>query len=262
MRTTLFFSLLLLSSSVFLYAQESTKAINGRVHSPIRDISGVHVKNISSGKGAVTDDNGNFSIKVALLDTLLFSAVQFRRKTMVITSSVLKSKMIFVALEEFTNELDEVVLRPFDLSGDISEDIDKMKIGPIVTETTLNLPNADVTPPTQNERKLYTARTWEFKGTSLKLDPIINYFSGRTKMLKRRVARDTYYLELENLYRGIPDSLFIQGLFIPKDHIYNFLFFCETDQQFTQLTATQDKYGIWNFLRRKSSAYRKNNALD
>ena len=54
---------------------------------------------------------------------------------------------------------------------------------------TLSLPNADVTPPTQAERRLQTAGKVEFKNIlkgQIPVDPIINAISGRTRRLKKR----------------------------------------------------------------------------
>jgi len=156
-----------------------------------------------------------------------------------------------------------VVVRPYNLSGDISRDAGTINVGPVVTETTLELPNAYVKPPTQNERKLYTARTWEFKGSSIKLDPLINAISGRTKMLKKRVARDKKKaLLLDRFYENLADSLFVYGLKIPKSNINDFMYFCEVDAEYVSLSEIRDGMKIWEFLRKKSMMYRKNNDLE
>jgi len=257
------FVILLFFSSWFCsHGQDFGKALQGMLRSVESDISNVHVLNTSTGKTTITDDDGNFFIAVRLNDTLLFSAVQFKRKLLVVNSSILSSKIVYISLEEFTNELDEVVVRPFDLSGDITQDMKNMEVGSIITETTLKLPNAHVKPPTQNERKLYTARTWDFKLVSIKLDPLINYFSGRTKMLKKRVARDRKAAELDQLYNSFADSLFIYGLGIPKTNIYDFIYFCEVDSNFIALAISEDKIKIWDFLHVKSAVYKENNNLD
>ena len=178
-------------------------------------VSDVHVMNTSAKRATITNELGDFAIQVTLGDTLLFSAVQFKRKTMVINAAILESKVVFVPLEEFVNELDEVVVRPFDLSGDLTKDMQQMDPGQVVSATSLGLPNAHVKPLIQSERQLQTATAGKFHPLMLlnpPIDPLINAISGRTKMLKKRLARDKKDLRLQGLRSGIADSLFVTQL--------------------------------------------------
>ncbi len=136
----------------------------------------------------------------------------------------------------------------------------------MVTASTLDLPNANVKPPTQSERKLYTARTWDaqFYGLAFtaKLDPLFNYFSGRTKMLNERVAREAKYKKIEKTRKFFADSLYIIDLKIPQTRINDFIYFCEIDSSFSSTIAIEDKLRLWQFMKKKSLIYRKNNSLD
>ena len=122
----------------------------------------VHIMNTSAGNATISDEEGEFSIDVTLGDTLLFSAVQYKRKSLVISASILESKIAFITLEEFVNELDEVVVRPYNLSGDLIRDMQQMKIDAVVTASTLGLPNAYVKPMMQSERLLREASLGPF----------------------------------------------------------------------------------------------------
>jgi len=238
---------------------QGTTDLEGRVFSEDGDVAGTHVLNITTQRGTITKANGFFSIPVHLNDTLVISAVQYKRKTIPVNLAVLERIFLNVFLEEGEIKLAEVLVMPYNLSGDLSKDLDSLKIGSMVTAATLGLPNADVKPPTQSQRKLYTARTWDFKVVSIKLDPLINYFSGRTKMLKERVAREAAYKKIQNARDLYVDSLFEQGLGIPKNNINDFMFFCEVDSTFQNLVGSQDIFGIWEFMRKKSVVYRENN---
>jgi hypothetical protein len=257
------FFLLICSHAV---AQTSfTRTLEGRVVNENKGIADVHVMNTSAKKATITDEEGDFTITVRLNDTLLFSAVQFKRKTLVVTAAMLQSTTVFVPLEEFVNELDEVVVRPYDLSGDLGRDMQNMDTGQIVSASTLGLPNADVKPLMQSERQLQQATAGKFHPFMLlnpPIDPLLNAISGRTKMLKKRVARDKKYLRTEAARDQFADSLFVAQLKIPEEKIDDFMYFCEVDQAFDSLVKSDDTMALWSFLLKKSSVYRENNGLD
>ena len=235
------------------------QSLEGKVQNKGNNIPDVHVMNITANKATITDANGNFSISVQLNDTLQFSAVQFKRKTLVVTATVLGSKAMLVPLEEFVNELDEVVVRPYDLTGDISRDMQQLNTSDVVTASTLGLPNAYARDWTQNERKLNEATTG---GGIVPLNPVLNAITGRTKMLKKRLARDEKYARTGRVRDFYVDSLFIKELRIPQGKIEDFMYFCEVDSVFSGIVDTHDRLKIWEFLKRKSVIYRENNKLE
>ena len=194
-------------------AQYFNTKIEGRVYNKGGDVAAIHVSNISVHRGTITNAKGFFTISAKLNDTLVFTAVQFKKKLIVVNSEILKNKTLNVWLETALTELDEVVVRPYNLSGELDRDMKNLKTGPVVTASTLDLPNAHVKPPTQSQRKLYTARTWDVKFYGLaitaELDPLFNYFSGRTKMLNNRIARETKYKRIDNIRKFFADSLYI-----------------------------------------------------
>jgi len=158
-------------------------------------------------------------IPVRLNDTLVFSAVQFKRKEIQVTGEVLNTRLLFVAMQAALSELQEVVVVPYNLTGKIDRNLDKMEIGQIVTSSTFDLPHAHVIPITQSQRKRYTVRTWDYTGTTIKLDPLINFFSSRTKMLNERLAREAKYKRVRKFYK---DSPYVRNLKIPVSKIDEF----------------------------------------
>lgn len=254
-------------------AQEYSTELKGRVYSADADVAATHVSNISSNRGAITNATGFFTISVQLNDTLVFSAVQYKRKEVVVTIEVLKIDVFNVLLEPSLTELDEVVVTPYNLSGDLKRDINKIKVGPIVTASTLGLPNAYVKVKTQNERRLFEADNGKFikigfDSTSfdpvfyINLNKILNRVTGRTKVLKKYVAIDKEIALLQKVKQFYPDSVFVQDLKIPKTKINDFMNFCEVDSTYTEVVETNDVLRIWEFLYRNSLIYRKNNALN
>ena len=236
-----------------------SKKIEGKVYSKEGDVAATHVLNTTSKKATITDSNGFFSIMAKLNDTLVFSAVQFKKKMVVVTVNVLESKLLYVPLEEALTQLDEVIVMPYNLSGDMTKDLARMQIEPIVTASTLGLPNAYVIPPTKAERELNEATTG---GGIIPLNPVLNAISGRTKMLKNRIARNEKYERTLRVRAFYADSLYQKEFKIPEDNIANFMYFCEVDPDFQVIVDSHDRFRIWEFMRKKSLVYRENNDLD
>jgi len=233
-----------------------SKELRGKVSSADGDVAATHVLNISTHKAAITDIDGYFTLAASLHDTLVFSAIQYQRKEVIVTTQLLASISITVHLEPAVNELNEVVVMPYNLTGDLSRD---MKSEPVVVAATLGLPNAYAKKKTQSERKLNEATT----GAGLvPLNPIINAITGRTKMLKERVARETTYARTERVRDFYSDSLFVKDLKIPLLKIDDFMYFCEVDPLFSAVVDTHDQIKIWEFMRKKSKVYKVNNELD
>jgi len=260
MNKHVFFLLFFFLISTFVGAQSLfSKKIEGRVYSNDGDVAATTVQNISTNKATITDIDGFFQIRANLNDTLLFSAVQFKKKEIVVSREILQQRLFNVKLEDALTELDEVVVTPYNLSGDITKDIGVLKTEPVVTASTLGLPNAYVLPITKAERELFEATS----GSGLiPLNPILNGISGRTKMLKKRVARNKLYSRTERVKEFYADSLFRIDLKIPEEKIDDLLYFCEVDTAFQTIVDTHDRLKIWEFIRKKSLLYRENNELD
>lgn len=248
-RFFLFFFLIVTSASaqnVFFYKLE------GKVINLNTGIADVHVINTSSNKATITDEDGLFSIAARLNDTILFSAVQYKRMTLVVTRAMLESSSIVVPLEEFINELDEVIVRPYNLSGDLGRDMNSLKTDKVYVAATLGLPNAYVKPITQAERKLHEATTG---GGLVPLNPIMNAISGRTKYLKKVLASQEKYARTMRVREYYADSLFVKYLKIPENKIEDFMYYCEVDNAFSAVVDSHDKLKIWEYLKLRSNAY-------
>lgn len=122
MRKIIFLFLLV---SFYSFSQNNNdKFIEGIVYNDNSySIEGVHVLNITSNEATITNSKGNFKILVKLNDELIFSAIQFKRNKITINQEIFDSLSIIVYLEEFVNELDEVILNSSGLSGSLMNDL-------------------------------------------------------------------------------------------------------------------------------------------
>ncbi|WP_394749618.1 carboxypeptidase-like regulatory domain-containing protein [Spongiimicrobium salis] len=237
-------------------AQNTVKSLRGQITSETKDVSDIHVINSTSKTATISDSKGMFSISVKRNDTIWFSAIQYKRTFLIVDQKVWDSEGITVPMEEANVELNEVVVRPYNLSGNIEADIQNLKIGPVITASTLGLPNANVKPLTKNERNLFTAMTEQ--GLHRLLDEI----TGHNKRLRKLVSQDENELRIKTAREFYPDSIYSQQLKIPSEKIYDFIYFCAVDSTFKEQVETQDKLKFLRFLEKKSIVYRKNNDLD
>ena len=111
-----------------IYSQDIERiTVNGKIVVLSDDKEGVTVYNSSSNKGTTTDVNGNFTIKVALNDVVEFGALQFKDFSVIISDKIISSKQMTVILVEEVNKLDEVVLLPYGLTGNLNADLDNVR---------------------------------------------------------------------------------------------------------------------------------------
>ncbi len=236
-----------------------TKQIEGRVYSESGDVAATHVLNITSDKASITDlERVLFDYRQNSMIPWCFLPYSLRERPWWLPTAFLKARCFMCLWRMPLTELDEVIVMPYNLTGDMTLDLDRMQIEPVVTASTLGLPNAYVKIPTQAERELFAATANPF----MSFDPLINAITGRTKMLKERIARNKKYQRTQRVRAFYADSLYGKELKIPEDNIADFMYFCEVDPDFQTVVDTHDRFKIWEFMRKKSLVYRENNNLE
>lgn len=127
MKTILLY-LYLLCPVILVTAQNVTRVeISGKIVVDSDDLEGITVYNTSAKQGVITDANGLFKIRVGLNDMIEFRALQFQDFKVVIDGNILKTKQLTVFLVEKINRLDEVIILPYDLTGNLLLDIESVK---------------------------------------------------------------------------------------------------------------------------------------
>lgn len=101
--------------------------VTGKVIVNSDDLEGITVFNSGSKEGVTTNAEGFFTIAVTLKDVLEFRALQFQEFRVTIDERILESRQLSVFLIEKVNALDEVVLLPYGLSGNLNVDVTSVK---------------------------------------------------------------------------------------------------------------------------------------
>lgn len=85
-------------------------------------LSNVNIININKVKGATTDTKGYFEIEVSPTDTLHLSILGFQSLKIKVTNDWIKNKTTKIHLTERAIALEEVVIRPYNLTGYLEVD--------------------------------------------------------------------------------------------------------------------------------------------
>ncbi len=122
MKKILFLLLVLISMPAL--AQEEPTLINGKVLNDANDkpLENVHVVNLNSVVGTVTDDEGHFEIRAAVNDTLYFSYLGFKSIRVRVTNDWLRFGDIKIKMTELGIALEEVVVKQVQLTGYVEVD--------------------------------------------------------------------------------------------------------------------------------------------
>ena len=101
-----------------------SSVINGKVLNSSNNVvlENVHVVNLNSVKGTLTNEDGNFVMKAAVNDTLYFSYLGFKSIRVRVTNDWMKFGEIKIKMTELSIALEEVIVKPIELTGYLEVD--------------------------------------------------------------------------------------------------------------------------------------------
>lgn len=241
---------IVLCSVQFTLAQ--SVEITGTVESKA-DVENIHVINKTAQKFTITDKLGSFKIPAKLNDTLSFSSVQHKPRTIVVSKEILALKSVTVTLEEQVNALNQVTVGKV-LSGDLTKDIGNVEGETPVNFYDVGIPGYKGKLATQSERRLNEATTG---GGFIPLNPILNAISGRTKMLKERIEHERKDALITKIRQRFSESLF--GIYdLDEEFRMDFFYFCEMDENFEEKCSGTSDLVVFEFLSKKLKEYKAN----
>ncbi|WP_299396152.1 carboxypeptidase-like regulatory domain-containing protein [uncultured Gelidibacter sp.] len=127
MKTALFYLFLIIPLYVATSQTIKRVEISGKIVVESSDLENITVFNSSSKKGTLTDENGLFKLNVALNDVIEVRALQFQDFKVTIDENIMKTRSMTVFLVEKVNKLDEVIILPYDLTGNLLVDIESVR---------------------------------------------------------------------------------------------------------------------------------------
>ena len=251
MRNKLFLYLILFST-VSVFSQKE-KLIQGKILVKNSKLDGIRVINLVNEKETITDAEGTFSILAKPEDLLVFSAefLDYMRK--IVEQTDYYKGTIEVEMTSKILQLDEV------------EIYDNKKMN-AVSLGILSKPAKQYTPA---ERRLQTATglyptlyAGTMAGGSIGLDPLMNWISGRTAMLKRALKAEEKEMLLKKLDFYYSDDFFNEKLQIESSYLGSFKNYVVYDAILIDAINTKNKPRMDFNLYRLSTEFKKINTYE
>lgn len=260
----LFFVVLLFP--VIAFAQKRTpprQLLHGRVAADSLVVDNLSVNNITSRVNAVTDQEGMFTIYARPTDTLLFSSVTFRSMYMVLKEGDFLQDPLVIKLDVNVTVLDEVVITPNVLSGDLEKDSKKTKTLSVTAGMqSANELNRYAVSPLKYDIKINNTLPPNMKDMNgISVTRIYDMYFRKKNMKKDR--GEIYGVDAK---KPFPDAVkerytyyfFTTTLNIPKDEIGLFLNFSDTGEASRALLDVKKEFDLTDYLVQKSKEYLAN----
>ena len=216
----------------------------GKIYVDVDDLENVTVFNASSNKGTITDAEGNFKIKVALNDEIKFSAIQLIPFKAVVTQEVIDSKVFKIFLVERVNSLDEVVLLPHNLTGDLVTDVENVKLVDPVVFTFGSFNNYDFADDYHSGVENIATNQGQIKyqadGMAILALLINAVFKNKNKKNKKEYINPRLQTPISKLSQTFSDDYFVNNYNVPREKIAEFIVFLE-DGFFDETLLNPDK---------------------
>lgn len=205
------------------FSQEKYALISGKIISANNSVGNVHIVNLNTKLGTVSNDSGEFEMMVSLNDTLLFSSIEYERKKVSITGNFLKYKKMVVALIPSVNELAEIFIEG--LTGNLNYDINKVPKDTLPKHSFFLKPGdlkKALPPDLHGSKKAPYVGFFPPIPGSVSL-PDAGYEA--EQRLKREITRKKQFPS--KIVKQLGLAYFTDKLHIPEEKINHFLAYCE-----------------------------------
>jgi len=99
--------------------------LNAQTDQPMES---VHVVNLNQVVGTISNEKGEFEIPAKVNDTLYFSFLGFKSQKVRVTNDMFKFKGTKISLTELAYALEEVIVRPYSLTGYLEIDVKNLPL--------------------------------------------------------------------------------------------------------------------------------------
>lgn len=262
--------LLVIAAPAGVFAQDIERVkVQGEIHVPKgEDAEGISVYNASSQKGTITDSDGSFEIEVAENDRLRIFALQYQPFTAVVDKGIVERKQLNIYVYQAVTELDEVVVRPYDLSGNIRADIEKIPTYYVDRDWDMSYATMEFgygfVPDSQSSIKgIVAEKTLNPNYLQNGVDVIAIMggvasllFPKKEKMTKSRKVAESSSLS-NNLQRRFSREFVVDNFGISKNKAFDFLYYVEDEGLDNRMLKLENELQLMEFLHEKSEAYKK-----
>lgn len=234
-------------------AQERV-TVAGRVQGDSIYVEDIHILNLSSRVGTISNAYGEFQIPVKLNDTVMFSGLQFHSLGIVVGKGVIETKRMNVVLVSKIEELDEVELKGHDLDGFFYVDSKRLNDSlPLMSDEAVDFSNQGYDDPTSGN---YVVPQANILGLLSKIG---------TKQRKENQKEQNYQKALkeapDKIREELGDEFFTKYIGISVTQIRQFIVFCQF-KNVLDLYVEGRIMEVIDVMLKEKEAYRKKYKLD
>lgn len=236
-----------------IMAQERV-TVAGRVQGDSIYVEDIHILNLSSRVGTISNAYGEFQIPVKLNDTVMFSGLQFHSLGIVVGKGVIETKRMNVVLVSKIEELDEVELKGHDLDGFFYVDSKRLNDSlPLMSDEAVDFSNQGYDDPTSGN---YVVPQANILGLLSKIG---------TKQRKENQKEQNYQKALkeapDKIREELGDEFFTKYIGISVTQIRQFIVFCQF-KNVLDLYVEGRIMEVIDVMLKEKEAYRKKYKLD
>jgi len=256
MKTKILLLLVLISSNLF--AQKLPREIlYGQLIADSIAVENVLITNKTTNLATVSKNDGTFQIAVRVKDTLVFSGLNLPSQNLILNDADLKLNVLKIKIEVRPNALEEVVINPNALSGNLDKDSKNIKvnrINPNIDNSAAVAQLYEGDSQTTPDNKLMpgyldTRYMTDFVAIGKKIARVFKR-SESQKQRNKDVSR--FSVVVENRFS---DDFFKNNLKINQDEITKFLNFCENDPKSKELITAGKDFELIEFLKLKKEEF-------
>ncbi len=240
-KTLLFFLLLFISGSA-IAQDDDRQLLRGQVLYRNVNVPNENVINTNSESATITNDKGEFAIRVKVGDQLVFTAINYQIQIVDITEQIIKNNRLVVEVTEKVTELDEVVVSPENQKKFLEVKSEEFKEYEYETDRSTEVVNIA---ESQTTRGLQNGLNF------------VNIFKALVKS-KKKDKEDKTPLKVSEVLRQVyDDEFFVADLKLPQTKIDEFLYYCDAQMPAQSLLKKSNEFELIDFLVKHSESYLK-----
>ena len=220
------FFILIIFSQLF-YAQERVVGVIEN-DSDSKPISNVHVINLNSVVGTISNKEGVFEIDANVNDTLFFSYLGFKSIKVRVTNDLIRFKNTKIKLTELAYALEEIIVTPYKLTGYLEIDAKNVPISNSYRYSIPGLPTKGYEAGSRNPGAISKV----FGAIFNPVDFLYNLFGKKPKQLKKlQLMKDDFRIR-ELLNTKFDRETLVELLQIQKFDLDEILRNCSYSESF------------------------------
>ncbi|MGB5497726.1 MAG: hypothetical protein WBM77_02220 [Maribacter sp.] len=239
-------SLLTICSFLFIsigFAQDDDRSfLRGQVLYRNAYVPNENVINTTSEFATITNNKGEFLIKVKLGDELVFTAINYQLQIVIITAEIIRRGRLVVEVNEKVTQLDEVIVTP--------EEQEKF----------LEVKNEEFKQFEYEEDRSTEVENIAMPKTSRGMKDGINFVNIFKALAKANTtaAEERSPLKVSQVMRQVyEDEFFVSDLYLPQDQIDAFLIYCDSKMPAQTLLKKENEFQLIDFLVTHSKTFLK-----